>query len=301
MTIKHLVISGGGPSGFLTYGAISHLAKQGVWSLADIESIHGTSIGAYLGVVVSLNYEWSWLDDYFIKRPWEKVIANSTNHLIDIYALKGLINDNFFIEGIKPLLSARDLKMDITLEEFYEFNHINIHLYTIDINAAGLEKVDISHITHPKLSLVKALQMTMSVPIVFHPVCDEETHACYIDGGFINNFPLNDCITYEQCEHDEILAFKNIWSDKQKSINDKSSILDFLLILMNKLISALSTETKQIEIKNTINCVMDGLDDFDKWLEALSSEELRAKSIERGRAFAGGFHPPTPGGCAQLG
>ena len=149
MTIKHLVISGGGPSGFLTYGAISELAKQGIWSLADIESIYGTSIGAYLGVVVSLNYEWSWLDDYFIKRPWEKVVANSTNHLIDIYTMKGLINDNFFIEGIKPLLSAKDLDMDITLEEFYEFNHIHIHFYTIDINAARLEKIDISHKSHP--------------------------------------------------------------------------------------------------------------------------------------------------------
>ena len=191
--------------------------------------------------------------------------------------------------------------MDITLEEFYEFNHIHIHFYTIDINAARLEKIDISHKTHPNLPLVKALQMTMSVPIVFRPVCDEETHACYIDGGFLNNFPLNDCIANEQCDHDEILAFKNIWSDKQQTINEKSSILDFLLILMNKLISALSTETKQLEIKNTVNCVMDGLDDFDKWLEALSSEELRAKSIERGRVFAGGWNPPTPGGCAQLG
>lgn len=286
MTIKHLVISGGGPSGFLTYGAASYLAKQGVWSLADIKSIYGTSIGAYLGVVFSLGYDWAWLDDYFIKRPWEKVIANSTNHLIDVYATKGLINDNFFIEGIKPLLSAKDLKMDITLEEFYEFNHINIHLFTIDINAVRLEKVAISHITHPKLSLVKAMQMTMAVPIIFHPVFDELAEACYIDGGFLNNFPLNDCIDYEQCEHDEILAFKNIWSDKQHVINDKSSLLDFLLILMNKLISALSTETKQVDIKNTVNCLMDGLDDFDKWVEVLSSEELRAKSIERGYDYA---------------
>lgn len=301
MTIKHLVISGGGPSGFLTYGAISELAKQGVWSLENIETIYGTSIGAYLGVVVSLNYEWSWLDDYFIKRPWEKVVANSTNHLIDIYSQKGLINDNFFIEGIKPLLSAKDLKMDITLEEFYEFNHIHIHFYTIDINAAGLEKIDISHKTHPNLPLVKALQMTMSVPIVFRPVCDEETQSCYIDGGFLNNFPLNNCIANEKCEHDEILAFKNIWSDKHQTINEKSSILDFLLILMTKLISALSTETKQIEIKNTINCVMDGLDDFDKWVEVLSNEELREKSIERGRAFAGGFTLSPPGAAPQLG
>jgi len=289
MTIKHLVISGGGPSGFLSYGAISQLAKQGVWSLADIKSIHGTSVGAYLGVVVSLNYEWDWLDDYFIKRPWEKVVANSTNHFVDIYQQKGLLNETFFIEGIKPLLSAKDLNIDITLEEFYEFNHINIHFYTIDINAAGLEKIDIWHITHPKLSLVKALQMTMSVPIVFHPVCDEETQACYVDGGFVNNFPLNDCIDFEQCEHDEILAFKNIWSDNQKIISEKSSILDFLLILMTKLISALSTEKKQVEIKNTVHCLMDGLDEYEKWIEVLSNEELRLTTIERGRDIARAF------------
>ena len=70
---------------------------------------------------------------------------------------------------------------------------------------------------------------------------------------------------------------------------------------MTKLISALSTETKQIEIKNTINCVMDGLDDFDKWVEVLSNEELREKSIERGRAFAGGFTLSPPGAAPQLG
>jgi predicted acylesterase/phospholipase RssA len=297
MTIKHLVISGGGPSGFLTYGAASYLAKQGVWSLDDIKSIYGTSIGGFMGVVFSLGYDWDWLDDYFIKRPWEKVIAESTTHLIDIYAQKGLINSNFFNEGIKPLLSAKDLKLDITLEEFYEFNHITIHLYTIDINAARLEKVDVSHRTHPKLSLVKAMQMTMAVPIIFHPVCDELAEACYIDGGFLNNFPLNDCIDYEQCEHDEILAFKNIWSDKQHIINDKSSLLDFLSILMNKLISALSTETKQVEIKNTVICSMDGLDDFDKWLKILSNQDLRTSCIEKGYGHAITFMEGLRGLC----
>ena len=291
MTIKHLIISGGGPSGFLTYGAASHLAKKGFWSLPDIESIYGCSIGAYLGVVFSLGYEWAWLDDYFIKRPWEKVVANSTNHLIDIYSQKGLINDHFFIEGIKPLLSAKDLSMDITLEEFYQFNHIDIHMYTIDINAARMEKIDISHLTHPSLALVKALQMTMSVPVIFHPVCMEENEikSCYIDGGFLNNFPLNDCIEQRQCPHDELLAFKNLWSDKRHVISDKSSILDFLLILINKLISALSTETKQLEIKNTVLCSMDGLDDYEKWLEILSNEELRRGYIEQGYKEADAF------------
>ena len=83
MTIKHLVISGGGPIGLLTYGIASQLAKKGFWQLADIQSIYGCSVGAYLGVVLSLGYEWEWLDDYFIKRPWEKLIESSIINIIE--------------------------------------------------------------------------------------------------------------------------------------------------------------------------------------------------------------------------
>ena len=299
MTIHHLVISGGGPSGFLTYGAASYLAKKGFWALADIKSIYGCSIGAYLGVVFSLGYEWDWLDDYFIKRPWEKVILNSTVHLVDIYKQKGLINDTFFIEGIKPLLTAKDISVDITLAEFYALNHIELHFYTIDINAEQLEKIDVSYKTYPSLSLIKALQMTMSVPIIFHPVCAADTQSCFVDGGFLNNFPLNDCIEQQECDHEEILAFKNIWSNHRDVINETSSIMDFLLILMKKLISALSTENKQIEIKNTVQCAMDGLDSFEVWMEALTNKELRLKAVEQGYKAAEDFlewgaKPPRP-------
>lgn len=84
MTIKHLVISGGGPTGFLSYGVASYLAKKDFWKLEDIKSIYGCSIGAYMGVVLSLGYEWEWLDDYFIKRPWEKLAASSAIKFTDI-------------------------------------------------------------------------------------------------------------------------------------------------------------------------------------------------------------------------
>jgi len=286
MPIQHLVISGGGPSGLVVYGSASHLAKKGFWSLSNIKSIYGCSIGAYFGAVFSLGYEWDWLDDYFIKRPWDKVIANSTVHLMDIYNQRGLINENFFIESIKPLLSAKDLSIDITMEELYEFNQIELHIYTVNINSNCLEKVDVSYKTYPKLSLVKALQMSMSFPVIFHPVCLEETQSCFIDGGLLNNYPLNDCLEQQQCEHDAILAFKNKWSTDNVIINEKSTIVDFLLIVFKKMIYTLDTEGKQVNVKNTILCDMSGLDNFDKWIETLSSEELRLKTIEMGYAAA---------------
>jgi predicted acylesterase/phospholipase RssA len=278
--IQHLVISGGGPSGLFTYGAAAYLAKQKFWSLADIKSIYGCSIGAYMGVVFSLGYDWDWLDDYFIQRPWEKVVAQSSVSLIDIYEKKGLLNEQFIFKAIEPLLRAKDLPETITLKEFYEFNHIDIHLYTTNINNAILEKVDISHTTHPNLTLIKALQMTMCFPIMFQPIC--ENGECYIDGGLLNNYPLNDCITQQKCAHEEILAFKNIWASKRLFINEESSLLDFLLVLMKKMQASLDTEPEQEDIKHTMRCLIEDLDGFDNWVHALSEREMREKSIEKG-------------------
>ena len=54
MPIKHIVISGGGPTGLLSYGAIRYLAKEHFWNLLDISSIYGCSIGAYIAIIISL-------------------------------------------------------------------------------------------------------------------------------------------------------------------------------------------------------------------------------------------------------
>jgi len=288
MTIKHLVISGGGPTGILAYGIASQLAKKGFWHLTDIKSIYGCSVGAYMGVVLSLGYEWAWLDDYFIKRPWEKLIAASTTHLIDIYEKKCLINEHFFTEAIAPLLRGKDLKETITLKEFYDSNQIEIHMYAANINALRLEKIDLSYKTHPNLQLVKALRMTMAFPIIVEPICEE--HFCYIDGGVLNNYPLNDCIAQQQCmDTDEILGFKNVWQNVQRNIDDKSSIFDFLLVLIKKIQASIDTENEQVEIKYKVNCLIEDLADFEKWAEMLNSEELRRNIIEKGYAQADSF------------
>jgi len=290
MTIKHLVLSGGGPTGLITYGAISHLAKKGFWHLKDIESIYGCSIGGYMGVFCTMGYNWEWLDDYFIKRPWEKLAASSAISLMNVYEEKGLVNEHFFTDSIIPLLHAKDLSEHITLAEFYVYNKIDIHLYATNINGDILEKVDISHSTHPNLSLIKALRMTMAFPVIFQPIYEDG--GCYIDGGLLNNFPLNDCINRMNSDPDhrnEILAFKNIWTTTKQCISEKSTILDFLLIIMKKIQATLDGERNQEEITNTVRCVIDDLNTFDKWFKALSNEEMRKKIVESGYKHADVF------------
>ena len=107
------------------------------------------------------------------------------NNFFEIYYKKGLFQFSMVEEIVIPLMTAKDLSKDITLKEFYENTKIDFHCFTVEINS--FEKVDLSHKTHPDLSLIKALEMTSAVPILFSPVIDGDK--CYIDGGLLDNYP----------------------------------------------------------------------------------------------------------------
>ena len=280
MTIKHLVLSGGGPTGFLTYGAARFLSQERFWQYDDIETIYGTSIGGFMGVVLSLGYEWSHLDDYFIKRPWEKVVDVNPRTILDAFSAKGVLGEQFIHDSLEPLLSAKGLSGDTTLEELYDHNKIDIHIYTTAINQRKLKKIDMSHASHPELTVVKAIAMSTAYPFAFKPVClDDE---CYIDGGLVNNYPLRDCIGQTKCKESEVLAFKNIWVLEKYAVGEESSMFDFMLVLIRKMQREIDTEESQGEIANTVRCLVEDLDGFPAWMEALGTEGMRRKLIDRG-------------------
>ena len=75
MTIKNLVISGGGPIMIQILGAIQHLEENNFIDRNNIETIYGTSAGAIVAVLLCLKYDWETINDYIIKRPWQDVFT----------------------------------------------------------------------------------------------------------------------------------------------------------------------------------------------------------------------------------
>jgi predicted acylesterase/phospholipase RssA len=175
MTIKHIVISGGGPTGLLSYGAAKYLEQQKFWSMDNVESIYGTSIGALFGVILSLHHDWKTIDDYIIKCPWDTILKkNSTFHdVLDVYTNKGIMSGDFFDIIMKPLLLAKDLTLDVTLDELYQFNKKEIHIMTVELNTFTL--VNLSYKTHPSLKVMDAIKMSCAFPIIFSPKMFIET------------------------------------------------------------------------------------------------------------------------------
>lgn len=288
MTIRHLVLSGGGPAGFVTYGILRKLHGAGYWNMSNVKTIYGCSVGAYMGVLISLGYDWNTLDDYLIKRPWEKLTNLTAHHFIEALSSRGLFGIELIEAALEPLLSAKGLTCQTTLKELYEFTGVEIVAYTADVNKATLERVALSHKTYPNLPISTAMAMTMAVPVLFKPVLYED--GCYIDGGIVMNLPIDDCLEETKCEEDEVLALRFIWdSDKQRGINEESSLMEYLMAVMRKSQLSLCTERHQTQIPNKIESVMVSCNGIHTWMEALGNEDMRKSLLAQGEADADEF------------
>ena len=286
MVIKHLVFSGGGPVGLISYGAAKQLNKKKFWEIENIETIYGTSVGAYIGTLISLGYDWDWIDDYFIKRPWRKIIDIEIITLLEAYNKKGLLGEKFINDIILPLLEAKGLSKDVTFKELYEFNKIEIHIYSTEINGEHMKKIDISYITHPDMKVITGLCMSMAFPFIFSPVIDSEQ--CYIDGGVLNNFPLNDCLE-KNCDSDEILGFDIRFPEQENKIFEESTIINYLVILLKKMKKEIELNNTKREMKNIVNCQVNNFLGFKAWIDLLEDEKLRREIIEDGCKIADDF------------
>ena len=283
MTIKHIVISGGGPTLIQSLAAIQHLEERKFLDMKNIESIYGTSAGAVVGTLICLKYDWETINDYIIKRPWHDVFPIKVQNILDAYTKKGLFDGKIIEKCFKPLLDAKDVPLDINLSDFYKYSNIELHFFTFDINEYKIN--NISYLTHPELSLIVALQMTCALPVLVTPVFIEDK--CYVDGGIACNYPLNYCIESGK-EPDEILGIKNNYNDDKNNINLDSTILDFLLSFLFKALFSISIDYKQPPIKHEVICDCKYLNlNFLK--DALSKVDVRktlfTKGIESATTF----------------
>jgi predicted acylesterase/phospholipase RssA len=283
--IKHLVISGGGPTMIQTLGSIQHLEENKFIDINNIKTIYGTSAGAIIGVLICLKYDWTTLYDYIIKRPWQEVFPINIQNIFDSYTKKGIFDDKTIIKCFKPLLDAKDISMNISLKEFYEYSKIELHMFSFEVNTFQIE--DISYLTHPELSLITAIQMSSALPVLVTPICIEDK--CYIDGGITSNYPLKYCIDSGK-NIEEILGFKNKYDDYNKNhINSSSSLLDFIMNFLFKIILSISSSNKlQIPITFEVVSNTDFLS-ISTLKTALYSIEVREKLYTNGIEIAKTF------------
>ena len=285
MTIKHLVISGGGPVGFIYLGTLEFLNENQFWKIENIESIYGTSIGSVIGAFICLNYDWETLNKYVLERPWHDAFKLSGQQIFDSYYKKGLYDKKILEMVLKPLLEAKDLTVKITLKDLYEYSKIDLHIFTFDINK--FDTVELSHTSHPSLLLVDALTMSCGIPGIIMPVITDG--CCFIDGGVLCNFPINQCLRDHENE-DEIFGINFICNDSNPSVTTDSTLLEYIIAITLNATLFIMKSNKTSTIKNCITYTVDKQPlELDNIKKTIKSQEFRKELFEHGKELAKNF------------
>jgi predicted acylesterase/phospholipase RssA len=292
MTIKHLVISGGGPIGFSYLGAIEYLSDNGFLNMENIESIYATSIGAIVSVMLALKYDCPTIRKYVIERPWKDIFKLSAKQIMETYTNKGIYDIKITEKTFKPLLEANDLSINITLKEFYEYSQKDIHFFVFDLNA--YKTVEITHTEYPNLLLIKAIYMSCSLPGIFIPTIMDDK--CLIDGGPLANYPLNYCLR-DHNNKEEILGFNFVYKNEDGTecsgnniINKEADMLDYVLALSLNSVNYITTSIKYDNIENVIECCSSTtsltIDSISHTVGTIEGrQELYDKGIEYAKRF----------------
>ena len=295
--IRHIVLSGGGICGFTFYGCLRESHRLGVWDIANIETIYGTSVGAIFAVILSLKpfFTWDELDAFLIKRPWHQIFTFDLNTFLQSIQKCGMFDQKVMEQFLSPLFRAVDISLNITMREFYEKTGIEIHIIAtklVDLSSiCKFELFDISHVTHPDWKVSHAVYCSCSLPIVFSPYTLDGNY--YIDGGVLCNYPVNPCI--QRCDNpDEIFGLSSGILENIPGAEDGeecpppaepssflNSLIDYILMLFNSMWYKITI--KPAQIKHHICSDISKLNIYDMY-RAASSEEYRIELIEHGVA-----------------
>lgn len=284
--IQHLVLSGGGICGFYMYGALLKMQEQGIFHMDNIKTIYATSVGVIIAVMIAMKFEWTMYTDYFVKRPWEKVLNVDIYDLMNAYDQCGIFNKKFIQIIFEPFFKAKDMELNITLGEFYKQTNIEIHMFVTELNE--FKQIDISYKTHHDWEVLDAIYASCCLPIVFRPHVVNEK--CYMDGCFFSNYPISQCLETigETNSHRVLGIFIDTQTKNQKDeINEKNltNIFDYLFIIMQKFIHhrILVNEKKNIQYHMDLYVIPSTLNIIE---ELVRNSKERKKAIEIGESQA---------------
>ncbi len=286
MPIKHLVISGGGPNILQLYGGLKYLHIKNIWSINDIKSIHATSAGTIIGLLLLLKIPFEDIDNYFINRPWDTIFNISGQHILQLLKTTGIFNINSLTEFLDPLFKCKHCDSNLTLQDLYNLTNVDFILFTSCLNE--FKYVNISHKSHPNMKVIEAIYSSISIPCLFEPLCYENKY--YFDGGLFSNYPLDKCINKissesddDNIDTDEILG---VCGEKQDlstneldvTIEPITNIFEYFFVFVRKIISYFDTKNKyKIKHELRLNFVPFNI---STWNELINSKEIREANIQ---------------------
>ena len=184
---KTLCLSGGGSSGISIIGSLKFLEENKVFNNFSIKKYVGTSVGSIIAFLLNLNYNLDFILE-FINTFNINIIFENLN-IDNLFEDYGLLKGDKLINILKSILYKKYKINNVSFKELYKITKKKICI--IGSNVSKNREEYFSYETTPDLSVIKAIRISSSIPIIFTPVIMNNDYYC--DGGLTNNFPINYC------------------------------------------------------------------------------------------------------------
>jgi len=288
MTIKHLVLPGGGAASIRLLGALKRLHENGIWNETEIETIHAVSAGTLISVLIALKFDMQTIVDYIIGRPWDNVFQISLTNIFDVFAKKGFFGTETIVTFMKPFFNTKDIDLDITMQQFLELTGIKLFFYTVEVNSFQL--ITVSSETFPDLPLLEAVHMSAAYPVLLSPVMIDGK--CYVDGGIITNYPISHCLKRYPNKNEVLGIGGKPQGTHIRNISEDTTILEYLLELIYKIV--VNIYDRRIDIQSrepipnyveidipsvTITNLQDAFNNMEERKKLLNDGELSAQEF----------------------
>jgi len=278
MTIKNLLISGGGLNGLIFLGIIKKLLDEKYLDLNNIRTIYGASIGSLIAVILCLKIDYNDIIKYFTDRPWHKVIDKlelNSSALINFFSNKGIIDDKLIKIILSNLFKAVELDENITFLDLYEYSNKHLIISSVNVNNFTLD--EFSYKKTPHMKIIDGIYCSSSIPFIFKPKYINDTY--YVDSGLIKNYPDKQILEYGNI--DETFGIAVLTPLNEIQINQDDDIFKFMFKILNKLLVKFTREKEKI-LKHEIKFEHVSSFSNEKTYDFFSNKEYRKEMIEKG-------------------
>jgi len=255
-----LIISGGGLKGFSALGAIKNLIENEIITFPDIFA--GTSVGGIICFLINIGYGPQDIYEMLKGIDFTNLIKYFETFDIITEACFGLMSPKPIIQIIYDCMKKKNISKNITFKELFDKTKSKLIITGTCINDVSLKYFSVD--TYPDMPILKALRITISIPFIFKPYLFD--NKLWVDGGLINNFPINLFID----KLDDVIG---IYLDNHyENIDEITEVHHYIFRILKCINRGLNNDKLEIFKKYIINIITEENQSID-WDISLEEKE----------------------------
>ena len=187
--MDNIVLEGGGVKGIAYAGVFSALSAHNKYD--GISNVLGVSAGAIAAVFLAIGMTTQEVEQALKAIEFEEFKDDSFGAVRDVYRFVskyGKHRGDYFTHWLGDIVEAYTGSRDCTFKELAEVPKSK-NLFVAATCLDEGKQVVFSKDTHPSMSIVLAVRASMAIPFFFTPV--DYGGSLYMDGGVLNNYPIN--------------------------------------------------------------------------------------------------------------